>query len=142
MVLDSADDVNLFFRKSLKTPSANADTHLSRFIPRSSIRTVFITTYDRRITERIPVTKCHIVAFPISVTEAEAKLLRLKLPELSEVDQLDVRELVDVLANLPLATSQAAASSITEHRMVVREYLQTFRSSGRLESTGSLIPRP
>ena len=73
------------------------------------------------------------MVFPISVTEAEAKLLRLKLPEVFEVD---------ALANLPLAISQAAASFVMEHNMVAREYLHTFRSSGRLESTGSSIPRP
>ena len=126
MVLDSADDLDLFFKNSLKTDSDGADTHLSRFIPRSPIGTVIITTRDRRVAERITDRQSPIVVFPMSSTEGE-ELLRSKLPEEFEVDQSDARDLVVALGNLPLAISQAAAF-ITEYSMDVREYLGAFKS--------------
>ncbi len=126
MVLDSADDLNLFFKKSSRTGKDGADIHLSRFIPRSPIGTVIITTRDRRVAERIADRQSPIMVFPMSSTEGE-ELLRSKLPEEFEVEEADARELVDTLGRLPLAISQAAAF-ITENSMDVREYLQAFKS--------------
>lgn len=53
MVLDSADDLDLFFKKPLGNSHEIVPPQLSLFVPRSSLGTVIITTRDKRLAERL-----------------------------------------------------------------------------------------
>ena len=126
MVFDSADDLNLFFSKSSKNNNDGVITQMSRFIPRSPVGTVIVTTRDKRVAERLTDRQAPIMVLPMNTAEAET-LFRSKLPEEFDVEASEVAELVEALGNLPLAISQAAAF-ITENSMEVRQYLEAFNT--------------
>ena len=126
MVLDSADDLDLFFMKSSKDVKQDVKPQMSRFIPRSSLGTVIITTRDKRVAERLADRQPPVQVLPMSGLEAQ-DLLRSKLPEDLALDATEVAELVNGLGNLPLAISQAAAF-ITENSMDLGQYLEAFKS--------------
>ena len=126
MVLDSADDLDLFFTKSSKGVKQDTKPQMSRFIPRSSLGTVIITTRDKRVAERLADRQAPVQVLPMSGLEAR-DLLRSKLPEELVLDATEVAALVDALGHLPLAISQAAAF-ITENSMDLGQYLEAFKS--------------
>ena len=126
MVLDSADNLNLFFIKSSKDGKQDTKPQMSRFVPRSSLGTVIITTRDKRVAERLADRQPPVQVLPMSGLEAQ-NLLRSKLPGELVLDATEVAELVDALGNLPLATSEAAAF-ITENSMDLGQYLEAFNS--------------
>lgn len=126
IVLDSADDLDLFFMKSPKDVTHDVKPQMSRFIPRSSLGTVMITTKDKRVAERLADRQAPVQVLPMSGSEAQ-NLLRSRLPEELVLDAIEVAELVDALGNLPLAISQAAAF-ITENSMDLGQYLEAFKS--------------
>lgn len=126
MVLDSADDLDLFFAKSSKDVKDDVKPQMSRFVPRSSLGTVMITTRDKRVAERLADRQAPVHVLPMSGLEAQ-DLLRSKLPQELVLDAGEIAELVDALENLPLAISQAAAF-ITENSMDLGQYLEAFRS--------------
>ena len=126
MVLDSADDLDLFFPRPAKNGQNTDRPQITRFIPRSSVGTVIITTRDKRVAERLTDRQKPIPVLPMNNAEAQ-DLLRSKLPEEIGMDENEAADLVDALGNLPLAISQAAAF-ITENSMEVSQYLEAFRS--------------
>ena len=80
MILDSADDIDLFFHKPAKGTRELKQSQLSQFVPRSSVGSIIITTRDRRVAERLTDRLKPITVSPMSNVEAE-ELLRSKLAE-------------------------------------------------------------
>lgn len=126
MVLDSADDIDMFFPKAPKNAGEKPPTQLARYIPQSPDGTLLVTTRDKRVAGRLTDRQKPIDVPPMHNTEAQ-QLLRSKLPEDMLIDSAEASELVDALGNLPLAISQAAAF-ITENSMEVGEYLAALNS--------------
>ncbi|KAL6714710.1 hypothetical protein ACLMJK_008135 [Lecanora helva] len=126
MVLDSADDIDLFFQKPSKGAKPAQQSQISQFIPRSSVGSIIITTRDRRVAERLADRQKPIAVSPMSNAEAE-ELLRSKLAQELRPEAAPLVELVDTLGSLPLAISQAAAF-MTENSMEAGDYLDAFKS--------------
>ncbi|KAL8825534.1 MAG: hypothetical protein Q9191_004358 [Dirinaria sp. TL-2023a] len=128
MVLDSADDIDLFYQGTAKGPMKTHHPGIAQFVPRSPLGSIVVTTRDRRVAERLADRNKKnepINVSPMSGSEAE-ELLRSKLPDELLSDSAAAVELVSALGNLPLAISQAAAF-MTENGMDVSEYLAAFR---------------
>ena len=128
MVLDSADDIDLFFPTTAKGPMKSHHPGIAQFVPRSPLGSIVVTTRDRRVAERLANRNKNnepINVSPMSDSEAE-ELLRSKLADELLSDSVAVVELVSALGNLPLAISQAAAF-MTENDMGVSDYLAAFR---------------
>ena len=125
MVLDSADDVDLFFQKVAEGPMKTQFQGISQYVTRSPYGSIVITTRDKRVAERLGDRHKPIDVSPMSSSEAE-ELLRSKIPDELFSDSVAFVDLVDALGNLPLAISQAAAF-MTENSMDVGDYLAAFR---------------
>ena len=107
MILDSADDIDLFFQKAGESPTNTQHRGISQFVPRSPLGSIIVTTRDKRVAERLADRHKPIDVLPMSSSEAE-ELLRSKLPDELYIDPAALGELVDALGNLPLDISQAA----------------------------------
>ena len=128
MVLDSADDIDLFFQKNGQGPmnTQHSGKCISEFVPKSRLGSILITTRDRRVAERLAGKKNSAIDVSLmSGLEAE-ELLRSKLDEELFSDPAALVELVAALDNLPLAISQAAAF-MSENYMDVSDYLAAFK---------------
>jgi len=64
---------------------------------------------------------------PLASRDAE-QLLRSKIPRLENVNDEDIQILVEILGNIPLAITQAAAF-IQENSMTVKTYIQELKAS-------------
>ena len=129
MVLDSADDLEVFFKK----PTANATDNectspLKDYLPQNPNGSILLTTRDERLGQRLAGRHASMIVDRMSLQEAQ-DLLRngqLELPKHSNLD--DTRNLLEALEYLPLAISQAAAF-ISENHITLSEYLEILRTS-------------
>lgn len=125
-VFDNADDVDLFFGPAVV---AGQQKQMHEYLPRCEDGTTIITTRDKRVGYRLADREDPITVPPMNISDAGA-LLRSKTTH----DEGPVRdltrdsELLEVLGNLPLAITQAAAF-ITENNMTVAEYLDVFATN-------------
>jgi tetratricopeptide (TPR) repeat protein len=129
LVLDNADDIETF-----SSPMSNASlvkgrslTPLVKFLPRSPEGSMIITTRDKRIGDRLADRAGTITVPPMTNQEAD-NLLQLTVSLQSGLDEVESKELLEVLGYLPLAITQAAAF-INENAITVAEYLELFHSS-------------
>ncbi len=125
LILDNADDADLFFRSDV---SSTTETPTSRslidYLPRrlSPQRLLIITTRNRHLGEELVKGELCVEISPFSSQEAR-ELLRSKLRE--DIDLLDtssLERLLDVLGHIPLAITQAAAF-MNRNRMSLQKYL-------------------
>ena len=128
MILDSADDINLFFQKNGQGPmdTQHSGRCVAEFLPRSRFGSIVITTRDRRVAERLAGKKNSAIDVSLMSGQEAEELLRSKLDEELLSDSAALVELVDALDNLPLAISQAAAF-MSENYMDVSDYLAAFK---------------
>ena len=125
LVIDNADDVSAFFgSKSKITESRENLKPLARYVPHGSNGFILITTRDSRVGERLCNREKPIQVLPMNAAEAE-DLLRSKISDDLWVEE-DARELLQDLAYLPLAITQAAAF-ISENNQTISEYLRILR---------------
>lgn len=129
LVLDNADDMEVFFGNNAHPSSAASEqtSPLVKYLPRSSNGLMLITTRDKRMGERLAEREKAIVVLPMARPESEA-LLRSKVAEERSCDKNKAGELVEVLEYLPLAITQAAAY-ISENDIPIREYLDAFHAN-------------
>jgi len=125
LILDNADDADLFFRSDV---SSTTETPTSRslidYLPRrlSPQRLLIITTRNRHLGEELVKGEICVEISPFSSQEAR-ELLRSKLRE--DIDLLDtssLERLLDVLGHIPLAITQAAAF-MNRNSMSLQKYL-------------------
>ena len=132
MVVDNADDTTIFFNaRSQDIPSgALTSKPLAGYIPNSPNGSVLITTRDGRVGERLANRKKPIMVSPMTHTEAES-LLRSKISDDEFYDTADdLGNLLDELACLPLAITQAAAF-ISENSLTVSQYMDALRTGDK-----------
>lgn len=129
IVLDSADDLEIFFKK----PTSNATdsectSPLKDYLPQNPNGSILLTTRDERLAQRLAGRHASIIVDRMSPQEAQ-DLLRnrqVELPKHSDLD--DTRNLLEALEYLPLAISQAAAF-ISENHITLSKYLATLRAN-------------
>ncbi|MCJ1286768.1 hypothetical protein MMC26_006114 [Xylographa opegraphella] len=121
MVIDNADDMNLFYPEKSTVGSS-----IARQLPISSGGKILITTRDSRVGERLTNRKAPIKILPMTLVEA-THLLYSKLPD-EERFQAGIEELIGELGFLPLAITQAAAF-MTENFLTVAEYLKLLQNT-------------
>ena len=122
MVLDNADDLDIFFAKPTSTVADSERTvSLIDYLPQSSQGLMLITTRDTRIGGRLAGRPTSIPVDPMSPSEAQ-DLLRSQLKRPDSGDDDNSRILVDALEYIPLAITQAAAF-ISENNLALIEYL-------------------
>ena len=126
MILDNADDLDIFFAKPTSTGAdSERTTPLIDYLPQSSQGLMLITTRDTRIGARLA-GRHTVTIHRMSSSEAQ-DLLRSQLVR-PESGSDDSRILVDALGYIPLAITQAAAF-IFENSLSLAEYLKLLRNS-------------
>ena len=112
MVLDNADDKDLFFGTGASAPqqpnSQPKSIALVHLLPRSSRGSMLITTRDKRVGERFTSREKLIVVEPFGMEDA-MRLLQNKIPNLSGCNGVESRKFFEALGFLPLAINQACA---------------------------------
>ena len=125
MVLDSADDLDIFFQEAAKDSTKICHPGVAQFVPRSPLGSILVTTRDKRVASRLADRGTPVDVSPMPSSEAE-ELLHSKLPDELVADSDAVHELVGAPGYLPLGISQAAALMV-ENNMKANECLATFR---------------
>ena len=126
LIIDNADDAATFFiTKSESIPKGSEQQKpLALYLPHSPKGSILITTRDKRVGERLANREKPLDILPLAPSEAKA-LLRSKIPEEDWADT-EADELLEELAFLPLAITQAAAF-ISENNDTIPEYLKALR---------------
>lgn len=119
LVLDNADDYNLFVGK---TAAGNA---INSYVPKEG--RVLITTRDPRFRGTVAAAKDGLHVEPMDTSEARDLFTKSIPPHLaSQSSSAMVDELLVLLGNLPLALAQAAAN-VTDQQRPVHEYIAAYR---------------
>ncbi|WYZ42126.1 hypothetical protein EsH8_V_001021 [Colletotrichum jinshuiense] len=130
MVVDNADDTQLFFPSPSQGNGANthptteAQGGLGHYIPECSHGSILITTRNKQTASRLVRGKSLVEVGEMSKSET-SQLLHTVLDEIS-AEETSI--LSDRLEHLPLALAQAAAF-IQENSISVTEYLQLLEES-------------
>ena len=119
MVLDNADDLEMFFARS------NA---IRDYLPQNSRSFMLITSRDERVAKRLAGIHAWTVVNPMSAAEAQALLESRQSRPLNSLDRDKVRDLLEALGYFPLAIAQAAAF-IDENHTSVSQYLESLGMS-------------
>ncbi|RYP55588.1 hypothetical protein DL771_012342 [Monosporascus sp. 5C6A] len=120
MVIDNADDTDLFFRPSGAT-SDDVEGNLGQFLPECSHGALLITTRNKQTGVKLAKGQPPIDVGRMEEEECQS-LLRARL-EGVPVTASDLSTLSDRLEHLPLALVQAAAF-IQENSITVQDYLE------------------
>ncbi|KAH8585975.1 heterokaryon incompatibility protein-domain-containing protein [Bisporella sp. PMI_857] len=126
IVLDNADDPDLFFELNLSVTNSNHPL-ISNFVPQNANGFVITTTRDKRIGLRLTDGGEEIMIMPLASRDAE-QLMRSRIPGSIGVNGGDIRTLVEILGYIPLAITQAAAF-IQENSMTVKSYIEELKAS-------------
>ena len=130
MVLDNADDLDTFFAMTTSTGADSQPTMpLIEYLPHSSRGLILITTRDARMSRRLAGRDTSIVVEAMLPSEAQ-DLLRSRSERPGSDNDDNSRILVDELAYIPLAITQAAAF-ISENQITLAEYLDILRTGDR-----------
>jgi tetratricopeptide (TPR) repeat protein len=123
LILDNADDKSLFYPE-------NTTAGLAEFIPQSTNGSIIITTRNRNLGRDLSGQEMPIEVEPFANDDAK-RLLKSKVPG-GCWNEADASELLEILENIPLAITQAAAF-INHNSITLKNYLDTInRSDGNL----------
>ena len=127
LIIDNADDADLFFRPITSTDGSATNKRLSEFLPQCTNGSILFTTRNHKAGFKFTTTKSNLIHLTdMEVPDAE-KLLHTRLG--GDVnDQAHTTELLELLEYLPLAISQAA-SFIAENNTSLPEYLRMYNES-------------
>jgi tetratricopeptide (TPR) repeat protein len=131
MILDNADDIDVFRQTQEETSQSNETPQhripLAGYIPQTSTGSVLITTRDRKAALWLSGGYENVIPVEAMDEDQAKQLLRTRIPP-SLSTELDLEHLVRELEYLPLAITQAAAYiSARATRMTVSKYLTLFR---------------
>jgi tetratricopeptide (TPR) repeat protein len=126
LILDNADNISLFFELD---PLANKPNHpyIGTLLPRNENCFMITTTRDKRIGQRLSDQEEEIAIEALPPKDAE-QLLVSKIPRLENPNSADIYSLNEILGNIPLAITQAAAF-IRENSMTVEAYIKELKTS-------------
>ncbi len=129
MVLDSADDHDIFFKATDGVPDRRP---LATYLPQSRNGCIVVTTRDKHLADRLTGKRDNSIEVG-TMREIEAlALLKKKLGSASQWNVGMAGALVQALDFVPLAVSQAAAYIQTRApRSSLEKYLDEFRQSDR-----------
>ena len=138
LVLDNADDKDVFFDRRLTTTFQHPESQpptvpLGMYIPQTS-RGGFILITSRNRDAAFRLTDCveNLIDVPYMSKEDATALLCKKLPKDSSSDD-EKLELVELLEYLPLAITQAASYiGVRRLRMTIVRYSSLLRKSDRI----------
>ena len=134
MVLDNADDANVFFHQKIPhVPQIGGEVHdtrtLSSYLPQNAKGSILISSRDRNAAFRLAGKDDRIINVAPMGKETANKLLARKLPR-DPSDEETRNILLDALEYLPLAITQAAAYiAVKAPRMTISKYLDFFRQN-------------
>ncbi|KAF4627699.1 hypothetical protein G7Y89_g10454 [Cudoniella acicularis] len=130
MIVDNADDPNVFFISSANHGLAQVARSLSDFLPQSRTGSIVITSRSRSVAYRLIGRDSDIIKVKPMDQDQALALLHKKLPV--NLDTTDAIELVRTLDYIPLAISQAAAYiNQGAPRITVSRYLHDLRRSDK-----------
>jgi tetratricopeptide (TPR) repeat protein len=124
MILDNADDADLWFKDASDTTQLTA---LINYIPRSSKGSIICTTRDRRAA--VKMSRSNVLEVRQMDEDVAIEVLKKSLIHPGIVDDPEtVSKLLEQLTFLPLAIVQAAAY-INENEISILEYLSLFKDT-------------
>jgi tetratricopeptide (TPR) repeat protein len=127
MIVDNADDLNVFFNQS---PDYSLARSLSDLLPQSPNGHIVITSRNQEVAFRLVGRKADIIQMKPMNQDHALLLLDKKIP--GNLDATDTTELVKTLDYMPLAITQAAAYiSQRASRVTVSKYLHDLRKSDK-----------
>ncbi|KAF1950535.1 hypothetical protein CC80DRAFT_228667, partial [Byssothecium circinans] len=140
MILDNADDVNVFYPKQAHASdrSCSSLTSLAEYMPQSRNGSILITSRNKDAAARLAGGYTRIKGVSALGEDQAFQLLRNKLHDASGSE--GAVELLCMLGYLPLAITQATAY-INQHapRVTIQDYLDEFRRS--IKNRESLLNR-
>jgi tetratricopeptide (TPR) repeat protein len=141
MVLDNADDVNVFYPKQKRRRDGSQDTgmpaSLAAFLPQSQHGSILVTSRSKDAAARLVGSYKNLKEVRAMNEDQAVQLLRNKLEDASNEDGMV--DLIRTLGSIPLAISQAAAYiNRGAPRMTISRYLNEFRKNNNNKRTNLL----
>ena len=136
MILDSADDHDLWLGSTARTSSSGKSLPLIDYLPRCDHGGILITARDSQLGYRLTESKQNSIQIMRFEPDEARILLVAKLSEDRGLSREDADELTSALEYLPLAITQAAAY-LRQIDISASEYLELFQK-GRSGYTKSL----
>ncbi|KAK1573934.1 P-loop containing nucleoside triphosphate hydrolase protein [Colletotrichum navitas] len=138
MIVDNADDVNVFYPKpnAVQSGSMASTTRqpLASFLPQSINGKILVTSRSRDVAERLTGSSWNVLSINAMDEDQAHQLLRNKLQEAH--DEEVAAELLQALEYMPLAITQAAAYILRRApRMSPSTYLADFRKSEKKKAS-------
>ena len=135
LVIDNADNIEHWWPGKYKSGGSLDDPskNLSKYLPDGLDSShVLITTRDNRVASRLAKEAKPIAVQPMSNDEAKSLFLSKLGGRESNLDEAEVRSLLEELDHLPLAVSQAAAF-IEENCASISDYTNALRGENAEE---------
>ncbi len=130
MIVDNADDPNVFFNQSADHGLAQVARSLSDFLPQSINGSIVITSRSQDVAYRL--TGRHLDIIKVEPMDQDHALALLHKKLIGNLNTTDAVELVQALDYMPLAITQAAAYiSQNAPRITVSKYLYNLRRSDK-----------
>jgi tetratricopeptide (TPR) repeat protein len=128
LAVDNADDAEIFFGNKSRDPAQKREDSksLARYLPQSSKGSILVTTRDKRVGEQLAGREKPVEVLPMNASDS-IDLLQSRIAK-DDWSDSDAMKLVEELAYLPLAITQAAAF-ISENGLTVSEYLELLNTS-------------
>jgi tetratricopeptide (TPR) repeat protein len=125
LIIDNADIRELF---STETP--NPDGSLSDYLPKSKTGSILITSRDRKLCVDIAGARSSVSVKELDVNDCRDLLRKSLSTEIYEA--ADVKPLIKLLHQIPLALSQAAAF-MEQNNLPASKYIEMFQESEDLQ---------
>ncbi|KAK1998319.1 TPR-like protein [Colletotrichum falcatum] len=138
MVVDNADDVNIFYPKPSAAPNGSiapqAHQPLASLLPQSTNGKIVVTSRNKDVAERLTGSRWNVLCIDAMDEDQAHQLLRNKLQEAN--DEEVAAKLLQALEYMPLAITQAAAYILRRApRMSPSTYLADFRKSEKKKAS-------
>ncbi|KAI3316921.1 hypothetical protein HD806DRAFT_399973 [Xylariaceae sp. AK1471] len=135
MILDSADDINVFYGTDEKGKQQEKRA-LWTYLPQSSNGSILITTRDKELAFKLTGHQNNVIEVGPMDQDHALALMTTKLGGQLDTDVDTATELVEALEYMPLAISQAAAYiQKRAPRTSIGKYLAEFRKSEQKKSS-------
>ena len=123
LIIDNVDDTQLFFGKSNPTPLGN-------YLPFSRNGSIVVTTRNHQVVTELDISTSNTFLVGEMSRDESIKMLRQSIKETKPSDDKNANELLDFLADLPLAIKQAS-SYIAKTGISISRYSEHCRSSDK-----------
>ncbi len=123
LIIDNVDDAQLFFGDSNATP-------LGDYLPFSRNGSIVVTTRNHQVVTELDISTSNTFLVGEMSRDESIKMLRQSIKETRPSDGKDASELLDFLADLPLAIKQAS-SYIAKTGISISRYSEHCRSSDK-----------